>query len=198
MSFGGQSRGQGAGLATSTYLLLIAADDYLLPGCVEKLMAQFDRHPRAGLCFAYDSYTVGEDGPLEANESGWSGAPGFFTPDEVCRHLRHGFPGHALVCRRDAHAAAGGYLPDLSWYADWFAFLVMAFRHGACHVPETLAVRVLLPGAYSAGARESEKNVAVLGAVFDRLLSPEYADVAPRYGFAGDFCQRVANDPSAA
>jgi glycosyltransferase involved in cell wall biosynthesis len=174
-----RSYNKGVGLATSTYVLLAAADDYLVPGFVEKLMAPLAQHPRAGLCFAYDSYRVGEDGPLEENPSGWPGAPRYYTPDEVARYLRHGIPGHAVIARRDALIEVGGYLHELSWYSDWFAFLAVALRQGACHIPETLAVRVLLPTAFSSEARQGDKHVAVLGAFFDRIVSPEYADLGP-------------------
>src|SRR5439155_10090022 len=93
--------------------------------------------------------------------------------------LRHTIPGHATICRRDALLGAGGFHPELAWYCDWFALLTVAFRHGACHVPEMLAVRVLMAENYSAEARPGAKNTAVLGAFLDRITSPEYADVAP-------------------
>lgn len=170
---------RGAELASANNLLLAAADDYLLPGFIEKSFAVLDRHPEAGLCFSYDSYTVGDGGPLRANPSGWGSAPGFFPPAEVCRLLRHCIPGHAVVCRREPFLRAGGYRAELAWYSDWFAFLTVAFRHGACHVPETLAVRVVLEGGYSSNARQGPKNVALLGTFLDRMASPEFADVAP-------------------
>lgn len=169
---------KGMALATTEWSLLAAADDYLLPGFLEQSMAQLAKHPHAGLCFAYDSFQEG-DGPVWPNASGWSNAPGYFTPDDVCRLVRHCLPGHATVIRRQALIDAGGYLPELAWYSDWFALLTVAFRHGVCHLPETLAVRVLLPGAYSAGARQGPRNVAVLGAFLDLITSPRYADVAP-------------------
>jgi len=172
---------KGISLATTEYVLLAAADDYTLPGYIEKCVAQLERHRQAGLCFTYDSFTVGEDGPLQENPSGWCTSPGYFTPDELCRNLRHGIPGHAVVCRREPLLKAGRFLPDLEWYCDWFAFLTVAFRHGACHVPETLAIRALLPGAYSSNARQGPKQVEVLGAFFTRIASPEYADVAPYF-----------------
>jgi glycosyltransferase involved in cell wall biosynthesis len=172
---------KGLGLASAEYVLLAAADDYLLPGFLEKSLAILKRHPQAGLCFSYDSFTVGDDGPLQANPSGWCSQPAYFPPDDVCRLLRHVIPGHAVVCRREPLAKAGGYLPDLAWYSDWFAFLTIAFRLGACHVPEPLAVRVLLPDGYSANARQGPKNVEVLGAFLDRVTSPDYMDVAPYF-----------------
>lgn len=170
---------RGIGLAHTEYVVLAAADDYLLPGFIEKCHAQLQRHPEAGLCFTFDSYTVGDGGALEVNPSGWCESPEYFPPDDVCRLVRHCLPGHAVMCRREPLAAVGGFIPELAWYSDWFAFLTVAFRRGACHVPETLAVRTLMADSYSANARQGPKNVAVLGAFLQRMASAEFADVAP-------------------
>ncbi|HJZ53904.1 MAG TPA: hypothetical protein VKE74_03050, partial [Gemmataceae bacterium] len=113
--------------------------------------------------------------------SGWADRPGYFTPDDICRVLRHVIPGHATICRRDALARAGGFQPELAWYCDWFALLSVAFRHGGCHLPETLAVRVLMSENYSAQAKPGERHIAVLGAFLDRVTSPDHADVAPLF-----------------
>lgn len=170
----------GARLASGSLLLLAGADDYLLPGFLERAVEQLTAHPQAGLCVAYDSYQHGDDGPVIPNPSGWGPAE-YYPPDEVAAKLRHCIPGHAVVCRREPFLAAGGFHPDLAWYADWFAFLSLAFRYGACHLPDTLAVRVLRPTAYSAAARPGAQNTAVLAAFLDRVLSPENADVAPLF-----------------
>jgi glycosyltransferase involved in cell wall biosynthesis len=172
---------KGVGLARTEYLLLAAADDYLLPEFIQKSLEQLNRHKHAGLCFSYDSYANGDNGPIEVNPSGWCAAPAYFPPDEVCRLVRHCLPGHAVMCRRRTLVEAGGYLADLAWYSDWFAFLTIAFRHGVCHVPETLAIRVMLESGYSANARQGPRNVEVLGAFLQRITSREYADVAPYF-----------------
>src|SRR5689334_14895665 len=61
---------RGFALATGDYVLPGAADDYLLPGFIETAMAQFARHPRAGVCVAHGSCTEGDDGPLVVNDPG--------------------------------------------------------------------------------------------------------------------------------
>jgi len=76
----------------------------------------------------------------------------------------------------------------LAWYSDWFAFLVVAFRHGIVHIPETLGVHVLNPGSYATNARTGPENVRILGALLDLLMSPEYADVAPYFRRNGAAC----------
>jgi glycosyltransferase involved in cell wall biosynthesis len=179
---------RGFALATATYLLPVAADDYILPGFVEKTMAQFTRHPRAGVCVANGSCTEGDDGPLVVNDPGWCERPTYFTPDELGRRVWHTLPVSALVVRRDAALAAGGFRPELAWYSDWFMDLVVAFRHGAIHIPETLGVHVVNSDSYSANARSGPDHVRVLGALLDLFTAPDYADVAPYFSRNGAAC----------
>lgn len=179
---------RGFALATGEYVLPGGADDYILPGFVEKAMRGFARYPRAGVCVAFGSCTEGDGGPLVVNDPGWCDRPTYFSPEELCRRLWHTLPVSAIVMRRDALVAAGGYRPELRWYSDWFAFLVVAFRHGVFHLPETLGVHVLHPNSYAANAREGEENVHILGSLLERLNSPEYADVAPYFRRNGAAC----------
>jgi glycosyltransferase involved in cell wall biosynthesis len=177
-----------AGLAAAQgrYVVLAGADDNVLPGFFEAAVTQLDRHPEAGLCCGYDSFRRGPDGPVEPAPTGWCTEPTYFSADDVQRLVRRNLAAHATIARTDALRAAGGYLPDLAWYADWFAYLVIAFRHGMVHVPAPLAVRTLdMPGAYSTGAGVDERNVAALNGLLTRLASSEYADVAPRFRGGG-------------
>lgn len=179
------------GLARGHYLLLAGADDYVLPGFFEWAVGELDRHPTAGLCCGYDTYVLGDAGEVRENPSGWCSRPEYFGPNEVARKIRCNLAAHAIVCRREAMVRAGGYRQELAWYSDWFAFLTIAFRHGLCHVPASLAVRTLgLAEQYSAAAGRGERHIAVLGAYLDLMRSPEYADVAPyfrRTGVATNF-----------
>ena len=179
---------RGFALASGSYLLHIAADDYLLPGFIEKAMQLFALHPRAGLCVANGSCTGGDDGPLVVNDPGWCDHPTVFTPEEVCRRLWHTLPVSALIIRRDAALAAGGFLPRLAWYSDWFMDLVVAFRFGVIHIPETLGIHVVHPDSYSANARTGPEHIQVLSALLDCLCAPEYADVAPYFRRNGAAC----------
>jgi hypothetical protein len=184
---------QGFALARGRYLLPIAADDYLLPGFIEKAMRQFARHSDAGVCTAFGSTTDGDDGSLIVNDPGWCDSPTYFSPDELCRRLRHALPVSALILRRDAALAAGGFRPELAWYSDWFMDLVVAFRHGLIHIPETLGIHVIHADSYSSNARSGPENVRVLGALLDCLLSPKFADVAPYFRRNGVACHLGTN-----
>jgi glycosyltransferase involved in cell wall biosynthesis len=179
---------RGFALATGEFILPAAADDYILPGFIEKALAQFARYPQAGLCVAHGSCTDGDRGPLIVNDPGWCERPTYFSPKELCRRVRHTLPVSAIVVRRDALLAAGGYHPELAWYSDWFAFLVVAFRCGAIHIPETLGIHVLNPESYATSGKAGPENVRILGAFLDLMLSPQYADVAPFFRRNGAAC----------
>ena len=168
---------RGASLATGSYLYLAAADDYVLPGFFEKALALLTAHPEAGLCRADDSFRIG-DGPIVPNPANWGERVGYLTPDGVCKALTWTIPGHATIVRRDAMFGVGGFRPSLKWYCDWFANVAIAFRHGACHIPEPMAVRVLMPDNYSAAAKAGLEHVAVLGEFLEVVTAPEFADVA--------------------
>ncbi|MCE9563661.1 MAG: glycosyltransferase family 2 protein [Planctomycetes bacterium] len=182
------SYNQGFALATGKYILPGGADDYILPGFVAKAMTQFEQHPEAGVCVAYGSCTEGDAGPLIVNDPGWCERPTYFSPEEVCRRVWHTLPVSAIVVRADAIRAAGGYRKELAWYSDWFAFLVVAFRHGIVHLPETLGVHVLHKGSYATNARSGTDNVRILGALLNLLMSAEYADVVPFFRRNGAAC----------
>jgi glycosyltransferase involved in cell wall biosynthesis len=179
---------RGFGLASGTYVVPAAADDYLLPGFLARSIAAFERHPAAGVCVAHGSCTDGDDGPLVVNDPGWCVEVAYFTPAELCRLVWHTLPVSAIMVRRDALLKAGGYRPELAWYSDWFAFLVVAFRHGAVHLPETLGIHVLQPGSYASGSRKGPENVRILGELLELLMSPDFADVAPWFRRNGAAC----------
>ncbi|MBX9624936.1 MAG: glycosyltransferase family 2 protein [Gemmataceae bacterium] len=178
---------EGLAAARGEYVVLAAADDVVLPGFFERAAVALAAHPSAGLCCGYDSYRRGADGPVVPNPSGWGDEPTYFGPPEVARRVRCNLAAHATVARRAALLAAGGYRPELAWYSDWFAYLVVAFRHGLVHVPAPLAVRTLdLPGAYSGDDnRRGPRNVAALAAFLDLATGPAFADVAPYFVRSG-------------
>ena len=182
------SYNRGFSLATGEFILTGAADDYILPAFVEKAMAEFARHPQARLCTGHGSCTRGDGGPLIVNDPGWCEETTFFSPEEVCRRVWHTLPASAVVVRRDALLAAGGYRDELAWYSDWFAFLVIAFRHGAIHIPETLGIHVLRAGSYATNGRPGSENVHILGSLLDLMTSDEYADVAQYFRRNGGAC----------
>ena len=172
--------------ATGDYLYLGAADDRVLPGFFAKSMSLLAAHPGAGLCCA-GAMTFGHHARARWLHKA-AGAGRFLPPDRVAADIASidGIAVHTAVVHRQAFLDAGGYLPDLRWNSDWFAYHVVAFRHGLCHVPETLALWRLDEGSFStAGGRDPAARRAVVERVFDLLESDAYRDVAPRFTESG-------------
>lgn len=172
--------------AHGKYIFCGAADDYVLPGFVEKLVGALEASPQAGVCSAYFSMVNGVTGEISPNASGWCTAPRYFPPDEFEKLIGHSsIPGHASIVKRSSFDAAGAFLPDLEWHSDWFMSLVVAFREGICHVPETLSLFTEMPQSYSNDGVRSARQSVVLNAIFDRLASPEYSDVVGAFQRSG-------------
>ena len=75
-----------------------------------------------------------------------------------------------------------GFIEDLRWYADWFTSCVLAFRHGACYVPEVMAYyRLSRHSYYMSGIRQTAVQRELLYRVLDLLASAPFRDVAPAF-----------------
>jgi hypothetical protein len=72
----------------------------------------------------------------------------------------------------------GGYPGQLQWYSDSFAYTVIALRHGACVIPETLALLRASPESYSQrGMDDPARQRPVLVALLELLATPAYHDI---------------------
>ena len=176
-------------LVTADYLVWAASDDRLLPDFLEKSMEVLEHYPNAGLCFSELSVLRGHSGriqrladiPAIAHIFDLSDLPEYLAPPELERRMRRAYlpmTSNSVVVRRSALLASGGYPKQLEWYADSLAYMVVALRHGACVLPETLALIRATPGSYSeTGRRDRQREAEVLTAILDRLAAPDFQDV---------------------
>jgi hypothetical protein len=82
------------------------------------------------------------------------------------------------MASRTALGQAGGFDPALRWHADHFAFLVVALRHGACCIPETLTLMRQRGETYSsAGMAKRNEQRATLGRLADKLTTKGWRDI---------------------
>lgn len=172
---------RGMELARGDWVMFPAADDEVLPGLFEHATALLRAHPEAGLCSGlcelHDETTglrcyIGGTMPKE---------PCYLTPAEMValgRGDRLKIAGQNAVYNKSALIAAGGWIPELRWFTDWFGAFVVGFRHGMCHVPEVLSVFNMAPTTYYHSARPAERR-EVLARMLQLLESDRYADVAP-------------------
>lgn len=169
------------GLAGGDFIYSASADDRILPGFFEKSVDVLSRFPQAALCFS-DPATFVTGQQLRENRMRLSTEPRYFSPDSLAETLRrqYFFPaGHTSLIKRTLFLGIGALKPELKWHSDWLLWLVLAFRHGACYVPEPLASIRLLPSSYSSvGIKRWKPQVEVLTALLD-AVQHEYKDVLP-------------------
>lgn len=88
------------------------------------------------------------------------------------------FLGGGNLIRRDVTREAGGYIAELKWHADWFLYLIVAFRHGFGLVPETFA-RIRMAGDQYSHACFVWKTQRPVIEAFIRILRRDYPQEYP-------------------
>lgn len=173
------------------YVALLAADDEVCPGFFEKTISLLAQHPQAALCGGICQFEDVDTKAVYRLGVGMTDKPRYFSPDELVDLSRRGklmMFTSVMVFRREALLKAGKYQLDLKWHADWFGFVVAAFRDGVCFVPEVLGVFRVMSGGYSKkGMRQRKDQCAVLESILKHLEEPQFADVAPRLRDASAF-----------
>jgi glycosyltransferase involved in cell wall biosynthesis len=172
---------KGAQMARGEYVVFPGADDRVLPGYFEKALSLLARHPQAGLCFfdpgSFDHVT----GVISENRMRLSPAPAFFSPEDIAKigaRRRLIITGNC-VFKHSALVKAGGFPLKLRWHADYFLAFHIAFMHGACYVPEPLALWRVMPSSYmNKGVKQFRVQRGVAEAMLDVLNSDAYRGVA--------------------
>jgi glycosyltransferase involved in cell wall biosynthesis len=184
---GGVNAASNRGLAEAQgeYVAFSAADDIVLPDFAARSLALLADHPAADLCFSDPAETMGDSGVVQPLPLRLSPQPAYLSAARIEQLLRRSFfafPGHAVVYRREAIRALGGFDEAMQWHADWFVNCVLAFRGGACYVPEVLAVFRVTPDSYSQqGIRQAAAQRASVQRFLELLDSPAYTDVRPAF-----------------
>lgn len=175
----------------SDYIALLAADDRIFPGFVEKSMSLLEKHPSAGLCFS--AYAVMDPKTEEVHDYSTDPSSGgafdlhrypeFMSPSDYRIQLRGGIiwmSSNTVVLKKSAFLEAGGLLPQLRWHCDWFVNTVVALRHGVCVVPEVLsAIRARSESSFSGDAFANVRaQRKVIRNVIYMAYRPRYWDMA--------------------
>jgi hypothetical protein len=146
------------------------------------LLAQY---PQAGLCSTL-SLIMSEGGEpngiiptlIVARQSI------FLSPQKSLQTLhRYGswFTGNTVIYQRQALIEAGGFIQELGSYCDGFIQEVIALRHGACFIPESLACWRRMETGYAATTYANfERSLAVLKNA-TQLIRSNYGDLFPSY-----------------
>jgi len=170
-------------MAAGDYLYCASADDKVLPGFFEKSMKLLQQYPKAGLCSAL-AISMDENGrnggvfktPIV------SGKPRFFSSGQVQKiFFRQGcwVFGITTILKLDYFRENGGYRPELYSFCDSFIYHVLAFKYGACFIPEPLTAWRKAEGTYSATiAANSEKTKQWISTA-KNLMSTTYKELFP-------------------
>ncbi|HWD20260.1 MAG TPA: glycosyltransferase [Verrucomicrobiae bacterium] len=180
---------RGIDAATGDYLVMVAADDELRPGYFEKALRLLAQHPGAGICAGICEFRDMTSGLTWYLGTFLGDKERFMTPDEMVTLGRQGklvVATGAMIVKREPFLAVGKYRKELEWHCDWFAYFVVAFRHGMCFVPEVLAEFRLYPSSFSnKGMRQPERQREVLRRILELLEQPEFHDAAERFRECG-------------
>lgn len=198
---------RGIDLCQGDYIYGAAADDEVLPGFFETALGMLSQHPQAGLCCGFPSYVevTGRQGRFVPDDPQWSDRPCYLSPRQMVDRFRRRNKGArvgrsiyspATICRRASLLAAGKYLPQLHWQADFFANHTIALREGVCYVPRTMSLFFKRAEAYSGRGRQDRQLSQRIGAgLAQLLLSQEYSDVCIPYLAAGLMAPQNPHDP---
>jgi glycosyltransferase involved in cell wall biosynthesis len=170
--------------AAGDYFLGTAADDEVLPGMFEKSMRLLAQYPEAGLCSTMskviDVSTGKETAMLPLKNI--SERECYISPETALQWMRRReswIMGNTCVYRRSALVAAGGFIPELYAFCDGFIQMVLALKHGACFIPEPLAVWRFATTGYAAGAESNLETSLKMWPHAAHLMRTTYADLFP-------------------
>ena len=176
------------GEARCDFIVWAAADDRLMPHFIERNTQCLAKYPAAGMTFS--RLAVFKDGsheitPFTEENHGvafdFGRTPLFLSPEMLRHRLQRSYlwiSANTAMASRTALLQAGGFDTDLRWHADHFAFLTVALRHGACCIPETLALMRQRDQTYSSeGMARRDEQRATLGRLADKLTTKGWRDV---------------------
>ena len=171
--------------ATCDYILLAAADDYLLPGFFEKSLKLLAKYPAAGLCSAL-SRRINEKGEYldTVPKPPYLSTSPSYIPAQKMRDIMINrdnwgiMPTTALFNRKLANEVRA-FTPESGRYMDGFVVVLMVLNYGACFIPEELCVLRILPHSESATAKKDPKVHLQDVSPMWELMETTYADKFP-------------------
>jgi glycosyltransferase involved in cell wall biosynthesis len=162
----------GIARATADYLLLLSADDHLLPGALARAVSFMDRHPEVGF-----TYGRALEGPAvdPATAARYGGARGRWTIEPSVAFIRRSsafnlVPTPTAVVRTALHKQVGGYRPELPHSGDMELWLRLAARAPVAHTSSYQALQRVhecnMSKAYGRGLADQVQKKAALDLFF--------------------------------
>ena len=135
------ARNRGAALACGSYLCFLDSDDMLRPHALAQLVALLDAHPEAGMAYGQTDEHDNAGDVRHHFQPPYARPAGVWSGQEELAHLLLGNYIHtgAVVMRRDAFDAAGGYrMAFQSMAEDWDMWTRIAGTWAVGYIPETM------------------------------------------------------------
>jgi glycosyltransferase involved in cell wall biosynthesis len=179
---------RGIEAASRRHLVLASADEKVERGMCETFHGALQEFPDLSLavsCYReWDEQTgVVTDYGRQPGLGMWYASQDdlfFVSPEQFLNLLKQQFVWlgiNTAMFRRDMLLRVGGFDPALRWHSDWFAIYAIAFRHGFCAIPKTLATFRRSAHSYSArGMRDAEVHEQVILSIVEKLERPEFSD----------------------
>jgi len=172
---------EGLAEARGTHVFFAAADDWIEPDLVALSMGMLERFRGAGLCSALIRL-AGESGditgPLRTHIP--LRQAGYIAPAQVKPLLIRDeawINGNTAVIDRHAALSCGGYRTELGAFTDMFLNLQLALRHGACFIPQFLAVWRRAEGGYASSLIADPGGMMETLEAATRLMADEGHDL---------------------
>jgi glycosyltransferase involved in cell wall biosynthesis len=135
---------EGLAWASADYALLLSADDYLLPGALERVVTVLDAHPDTAFAYGNALELADDDPQREARTIGANHDPGFAVVSGAqfiaLSGARNVVPTPTAVVRTLHQHAVGGYRPELPHSGDLEMWLRLATRGQVAILNADLAV----------------------------------------------------------
>lgn len=159
----------------ATHVLLLAADDKLLPGSLKKIISLLEKYPDAGFCL-WNLVELGAGGQTRVLSYRHPSGREHMTGPEFVRD----FADQPLIGQAAFSVsrlkALGGMPESLRWHADHYVCFALGARHGMIFCREPLGVFRRLPASMGSGMEGPEEGGILRE--FVRLLSaPENRDL---------------------
>ncbi len=176
----------GLAAARGEFLLLAAADDFILPGLLERAEAALKANPSAAF-FCSEVALVDRGGhvvgyrPVVAPRL----TSGYMSPAEMRREIQrtdNWFVGPSVIYRRDRIAEIGYFDETLGTLCDGLAARLLGFRYGFYFDAKVLAVWMVDPASLSAQTSLSVTESCRVRDVGARWIADRFpADVRDSY-----------------
>ena len=187
----GICRAVNAALATARgeFVHIAGADDFVEEEFLDHCVAEINRNRDAGLVFSDPTEFYENDQRALPFPLYLFGQPNYYSPATLVDLFRRNYfhiSTNTVVYRTSAFREAGGYIPDLHWFSDWFVTIVVALRYGACYLPEQLTRITIRRDSYSSrNLRDRKAQRPLFDCALDLLDTPAYADIVPSMRRAG-------------